>query len=794
MRDENRSETEDETLRARLSGLVAAILRISEDLDLGVVLKEVAHGARSLTGARYGAITTLDDDGNLQDLLISGMAPEQEEEVISFPQGHALFQYLSNLREPLRTRDFVAYVASAGFPAFRPQIGAFMGGQIRVRDRHLGTIYIAEAEAGREFTREDEETLEMFASQAAMAITNARRYGDEQRAKADLEALVDTSPVGVAVFDAHTRYLVAVNHEARRIFGISREHEHDPTALLRELIFRRIDGSEIAPDDLAVVRAARTGESVRADQVIVERPDGQRITTLVNATPIRSDDGEITSVVATAQDITPLEELERLRAEFLGMVSHELRAPLASIKGSAATARNASFALDPAETRQFFRIIEEQADHMRDLISNLLDLTRIEAGTLSVAPEATDIESVIEQAKNAFMSSGHDTSVEVNLVPELPRVWADRQRLVQVLHNLLTNASKFSRNWSSISVDAAVQQLHVAVSVTDEGIGIAPERLPRLFTKFSRTDSAAGDGHHNSYGLGLTICKGIVEAHGGRIWADSAGPGRGARFTFTIPTVDEAAVGTATSSDTLPVSSSRAVEGVERILVIDDDPHMLRYIRNVLLEGRYTPILTGDPENVPELAAAEMPHLVLLDLVLPGTDGFELMEQISGITDAPVIFVSGRGDDKHLARAFERGAADYVVKPFSPTELLTRISAALRRHAQTRQAEPYRFEDLTVDYVSHRVTVAGRPASLTPTEYRLLFELCANSGRALTYDQLLQRVWGGGADATGGAGDQQRVRTFIKDLRNKLGDDARNPNYIFTVPGVGYRAGASSVR
>jgi two-component system KDP operon response regulator KdpE len=90
--------------------------------------------------------------------------------------------------------------------------------------------------------------------------------------------------------------------------------------------------------------------------------------------------------------------------------------------------------------------------------------------------------------------------------------------------------------------------------------------------------------------------------------------------------------------------------------------------------------------------------------------------------------------------------------------------------------------------------VAGRPASLTPTEYRLLFELCANSGRALTYDQLLQRVWGGGADATGGAGDQQRVRTFIKDLRNKLGDDARNPNYIFTVPGVGYRAGASSVR
>ena len=789
MTDEDHSGTEDETLRARLSGLVAAILRISEDLDLGVVLQEVVDGARSLTDARYGAITTLDDAGNVQDLLISGMTPEQEQEVFSYPQGHAIFEYLSSLREPLRTGDFVAHLASAGLPGFWPQIGAFMGAPIRVRDRQLGTLYIGEAEAGREFTREDEETLEMFANQAAMAITNARRYGDEQRAKADLEALVDTSPVGVAVFDAHTRHLVAVNYEARRIFGISRQHEHDPTALLRELRFRRIDGTEIAPNDLAVVRAAHTGEFVRADQVIVERPDGERITTLVNATPIRSEDGEITSVVVTVQDITPLEELERLRAEFLGMVSHELRAPLASIKGSAATARNASFALDPAETRQFFRIIEEQADHMRDLISNLLDLTRIEAGTLSVAPEATGIGSVVEQAKNAFISSGHDTSIEVNLMPGLPPVWVDRQRLVQVLYNLFANASKFSRNWSTISVDATVHQLHVAVSVTDEGIGIAPERLPLLFTKFSRTDSAANDGHHNSYGLGLAICKGIVEAHGGRIWADSAGPGRGARFTFTIPTVDEAAISASTSSQPLPVSSSRAVEGFERILVIDDDPHMLRYIRNVLLEGRYTPILTGDPNEVPELLAAEMPHLVLLDLVLPGTDGFELMQQISSTTDAPIIFVSGRSDDQHLARAFERGAADYVVKPFSPTELLTRISAALRRRAQTRQAEPYRLGDLTVDYLSHRVTVAGRPASLTPTEYRLLFELCANSGRALSYDELLHRVWGAGA-----VDGHQRVRTFVKDLRNKLGDDARNPSYIFTVPGVGYRAGASSVR
>ena len=458
------------------------------------------------------------------------------------------------------------------------------------------------------------------------------------------------------------------------------------------------------------------------------------------------------------------------------------------IKGSAATAQGASFGLDPAETRQLFRVIEEQADHMRDLINNLLDLSRIEAGTLSVAPEATDISAVIEQARNAFVGSGHQTSVEVDLMAELPRVWVDRQRLVQVLYNLLSNASKHSRNWSTIKITASQQDVHVAVSVRDDGVGIAPERLPRLFSKFSNAGSAADNQHQNGYGLGLAICKGIVEAHGGRIWAESEGPGHGARFTFTIPTADEAAANAAAGVAESPVPSPRASPDVERILAVDDDPQMLRYIRKTLVEGGYMPIVSGDPAEVPRILEAEAPHLVLLDLVLPETDGFELMAQISGWGEVPVIFLSGRGDDRYLARAFEMGAADYIVKPFSPIELLTRVRAALRRRVHSRHAEAYRLGDLTIDCVGHRVTVAGRPAKLTPTEYRLLFELCANSGRTLTYEQLLERVWG-----VGTTGDPQRVRTFIKDLRQKLGDDARDPNYIFTVPGIGYRAGTSPV-
>ena len=216
MREGERFKAENETLRARLAGLTEAILRISEDLDLDAVLQEVVDSARSLTDARYSAITTVDDSGELQDLLISGITPEEKQALLALPEGVALFKYLTGFQEPLRTQNFVAHIRSAGFPRFILPLGAFLGMQIRVGDKHVGNIYLGDKEGGLDFTREDEETLEMFAAQAAMAITNARRYGDEQQAKADLEALVNTSPVGVLVFDARTREVVKLNQEARR--------------------------------------------------------------------------------------------------------------------------------------------------------------------------------------------------------------------------------------------------------------------------------------------------------------------------------------------------------------------------------------------------------------------------------------------------------------------------------------------------------------------------------------------------------------------------------------------------
>ena len=777
-------------LRDRLSRLSEASLRINESLDFDTVLQGVLDSARSLTDARYGVITLLDVSGGIQDFLSSGMTAEEAGQLWDLPDGMRLFEYLNGISEPLRLPDLLGHIRSLGLPELRPPLPvgpavSFLAAPVLHRDERVGNVYLAEKESREEFTREDEETLVMFASQAALVIANARRHRDEQRARADLETLINTSPVGVVVFDARTGAPVSVNRETRRIVEGLRTPDQPPEQLLEVLTVRRADGREISLLELPLSRALNTGETVRAEEIVLRVPDGRSVTALLNATPILSDEGEVDSYVVTLQDMTPLEELERLRAEFLAMVSHELRTPLTSIKGSVTTLLEAASELDPAEMTQFFRIIRDQSDQMRYLIGDLLDVARIETGALSVAPGPADVADMVDEAGNRFLSGGGRDNIHVDLAPDLPPVMADRRRIVQVLGNLLSNAAGYSPEWSPIRVTAVLEGVHVAVSVADEGRGVPAGLLPHLFRKFSRLDGGERGSGIEGSGLGLAICKGIVEAHGGRIWAESDGPGLGARFTFTIPAVDGEGVGDTAQPAPLSARSRRAAREQVRILAVDDDPQALRYVRDALARAGYAPIVTGDPEEALRLMVEEKPHLALLDLMLPGSDGIELMRSILKTADVPVIFLSVYGQEDVVARAFDMGAADYVVKPFSPTELAARIRAALRRRAGPYGPEPtgpYLLGDLTVNYAERRVTVAGSQVQLTPIEYALLYELSVNIGRVLTHDQLLQRVWG--PERTGEPG---LVRNVVKRLRRKLGDDADNPTYIFTEPRVGYR-------
>ena len=739
---------QNRALRERHSRLSRALVRISASLDLDTVLREVVDSARALTGARQGYLTATDEPGRPHRVPTSGVEPDEK-------------------------------------PAVLPS-NTLQATPIRHQGVHLGTLVVADKEGGQEFTDEDEDMLVLFAPQAAAAIANARAYRDELRARAKLEALVETSPVGVVLFDAKTGGLVSWNRKATRIVEGLRMPDRPIEHLLEIVTSRGADGRKVdLTEDPAISNELRRGETLRNEEIVLSVPDGRSVRTLVNVTPIHAANGGVEFVVVTMQDLAPFEELERMRTEFLAIVSHELRTPLTSIKGCAGAVLDASPGFAPAEMLQFFRIINSQADQMSSLVSDLLDAGRIATDTLSVVPETSDVGALVDAARTTFQTAAARHTVVIDVPLDLPLVMVDRQRISQVLNNLLINAARHSPESSPIHIAAWRDGTHVAISVSDRGRGIPPDRIPHLFRKQAIMDDAEGGLGH---GLGLLICKGLVEAHGGRIRATSAGEGRGAQFTFTIPVAEEARVDAAAARSKQGQAGqdrqerripARAWER-ERILVVDDDPQTLLFVRDALRTAGYHVLVTGDHRELSRVIRAEQPHLVLLDLMLPGTDGIKLMEEVPELADRPVIFISAYGRAETIARALGAGAADYVVKPFSLTELTARVRAALRKHSEP---EPFVLGELAIDYERRRVTLADRPVELTVTEYEVLRLLSANAGRVLTYRSLLRQAWGRYPNRA----SPKLVHAVVKRLRRKLGEDAASAAYILNERHVGYR-------
>ena len=298
-------------LEDRISNLCAAVLRVSASLDLETVLREIVDSARALTGARYGLITTVDDAGRPLDFVTAGLASGVHAAMAAWPDGPRLFAHFRDLQAPLRVADLPAYVQELGFSTELIVSKTMQCTPMRHRDVHVGNFFLGEKEGGPEFTSADEQVLVLFASQAATAITNARTHRNERRARADLEALLETCPVGVVVFDGGSGRPVSFNREARRIVECLRL----PGGALEELpdvvTLRRGDGREVPLAQFPMAQQLSNAETVRAEEITLSVPDGRRVTTLVNATPIRSADGAVESMVVTMQDLAPLEKLER---------------------------------------------------------------------------------------------------------------------------------------------------------------------------------------------------------------------------------------------------------------------------------------------------------------------------------------------------------------------------------------------------------------------------------------------------------------------------------------------------
>ena len=268
MTDSGDAKRENEALRERISTLSAAILRISATLDLDTVLAEVVETARGLTGARYGVIATVDEAGvPTRESVFSGFTPEEEQELFTWPDSGRLFEHLRHLPGPVRLADLSGYVRSLGIAPARTFSRTFQGTPMRHRGAEVGHFFLADKADGNEFTGDEEEVLMLFASQAAAAIANARTHHSEQRARADLEALVETSPVGVVVLDAQSGQPMSLKREARRIVESLRMPGDPPEQLQEVVTVRRADGRQVSLSEFPLAQLLGAGETVRAEEV-----------------------------------------------------------------------------------------------------------------------------------------------------------------------------------------------------------------------------------------------------------------------------------------------------------------------------------------------------------------------------------------------------------------------------------------------------------------------------------------------------------------------------------------------
>ena len=252
-----------------------------------------------------------------------GLTPEEHKALAELPESANFFNHLDCVNEPLRIADLPAYMRSVGIPELHTSINvtSLLVAPIRNNDVRMGSIYLAKGGEKSEFTNDDEDVLLMFAAQAALVIANARRFRNEQRARSDLETLINTSPVGVVVFDAKSGAPVSYNRETLRIITGLGEVEHPRERIMEVLSIRRMDGREVRLEETSLAQMVSSGGTIRAEEVVLQLPEDKPMTVLVNATPIYSAVGsEMESVIVTLQDMTPIEDLERLRAEFLGMV------------------------------------------------------------------------------------------------------------------------------------------------------------------------------------------------------------------------------------------------------------------------------------------------------------------------------------------------------------------------------------------------------------------------------------------------------------------------------------------
>ncbi len=397
---------------------------------------------------------------------------------------------------------------------------------LTIEEEFLGLLYIFRT-SERPFTVEEEYLLRTFADLAAIAVRNARLYTALQLERNRLRAIIDNSADGIMILDAECRVEV-INRTLSRMTGWPLEKARGKPG---HAVLHLENASEPDPCE-QMEKGVPFKEQIYREGDIV-RPGKPRITVGVTYTPVFDEAGELQYIIVNVNDITRFREAEEMKSTFISVISHELKTPVALIKGYAATLRREDVQWDMETIREGLEIIEEEADRLTRLIDNLLDASRIQAGGLKLEFEEVDLKDLIKRVVDGFQVQTAAHQIVIDVPDDLPPVWADKERVRQVLDNLLSNAIKYSPEGGVIRVGAWANSHEVTVYVADQGIGIPEEEQPYLFERFYRVDTSLRRKTKGA-GLGLFLAKALVEAHGGRIWVHSK-PGEGSTFFFTLP-------------------------------------------------------------------------------------------------------------------------------------------------------------------------------------------------------------------------------------------------------------------
>lgn len=520
-------------------------------LDLPSLLKLILSSAAEMVGCRAGLLVLEKDESSFGQSR-STIPKYEIRTVYSIPLQYLpafeplldlmpLLQAEEDTDEPaqdMRSVELQARVRQVEERLGMP-LGQIVGLPLIYEDELLGVIYLFRTEYA--FTQLDWQFVQGFADQAAIAVRNARLYHLLETERGRLQTIIENSAHGIMILSADRRVLV-INQALAAMLGVTPEAAIDrPCFELLKL--NNVQGDDICQAEEMPQFTDRTSLHAEGDLV---RPGGGRLAVSVTYTPLYEEEDKLVNIIVNVHDITRFREEEEMKSTFASIISHELKTPVALIKGYAQTLARPDATWDAETARQSLEIIEEEADRLQVLIDDMLDVSRIQAGGLRLDFDDVDLQTLAHKVAEAYRTQTSIHQIELDFPQPLPLVHGDEGRLRQVLTNLVGNAIKYSPQGGVIRIGGWFEAhgqtpggQRVVLFVADQGVGIPPEELEHIFERFYRVDSTLRRRTAGA-GLGLYLTRAIVEAHAGQIWVRSE-PGKGTTFFIGLPVQEPAA-------------------------------------------------------------------------------------------------------------------------------------------------------------------------------------------------------------------------------------------------------------